>query len=177
MSAAWSVPANLEVADLLAIAHRIEVDAIERYALLADQMEAHNNPDLTKVFLDLANAEQIHAEEIHRLAGDIDLRGRADALNSIWRTAESPEQADLNSAHYLMTPWHALQMCLAGEQRALAFFTAIMDTAQDAEVKAMAAEFVEEEAEHVNLVHRLLRKYPEPTPSWSQDADAPAAQD
>jgi hypothetical protein len=41
----------------------------------------------------------------------------------------------------------------------------------------MAAELVEEEAEHVNLVYRLMRKYPEPTDSWCQDGDPPAAQD
>jgi hypothetical protein len=34
---------------------------------------------------------------------------------------------------------------------------------------------VEEEAEHVNLVHRLLRKYPKPGESWSEDPDPPVS--
>jgi hypothetical protein len=41
----------------------------------------------------------------------------------------------------------------------------------------MAEELVEEEAEHVNLVHRLLRKYPAPAPGWAQDPDPPVAQE
>jgi len=177
MSKARSAHAVLEVADLLAIAYRIEADAVERYGLLADQMETHNNPELVKVFRDLARAEEIHAGEIRRLAGDTDLTGRDDMLRSIWRKGESPEEVDLSAAHYLMTPWHALQLSLAGEKRALAFFTSIVETAKDAKVKEMAAEFVEEEAEHVNIVYRLLRKYPKPADSWSEDGDPPLAQD
>ena len=177
MSKASSIPPIFSVADLLAIAYRIELDAVERYGLLADQMETHNNPELTKVFRDLSKAESIHAAEIRAMAGDADLNGRANALHSIWRKGESPEEVDLGAAHYLMTPWHALQLCLAGEKRALAFFTSIAETAKDAKVKEMAAELLEEEAEHVNLVYRLMRKYPEPTDSWSQDVDPPAAQD
>ena len=177
MSKASSSPAIFSVADLLAIAYRIELDAVERYGLLADQMETHNNPELTKVFRDLSKAESIHAAEIREMAGDTDLNGRANALHSIWPKGESPEEVDLGAVHYLMTPWHALQLCLAGEKRALAFFTSIAETAKDAKVKEMAAELVEEEAEHVNLVYRLMRKYPEPTDSWCQEGDPPAAQD
>jgi len=170
-------PVVRNVVDLLTLAYRIETDAVERYRLLADQMESHNNPDLVKVFRDLTRAEQIHADEIRRLAGDIDLTRRSDALGSVWQKDESPEEVDLAAAHYLMTPWHALQLALAGEKRALAFFTSIVETAKDAKVKEMAAELVEEEAEHVNLVYRLLRKYPKPADSWSQDGDPPVAQD
>jgi rubrerythrin len=177
MSKAPSISPIFSVADLLAVAYRIELDAVERYGVLADQMETHNNPELTKIFRDLSKAESIHATEIREMAGDADLNGRANALHAIWRKGESPEEVDLGAAHYLMTPWHALQLCLAGEKRALAFFTSIAEKAKDAKVKEMAAELVEEEAEHVNLVYRLLRKYPEPTDSWCQDGDPPAAQD
>jgi hypothetical protein len=41
----------------------------------------------------------------------------------------------------------------------------------------MAAEFVEEETEHVNLVHRLLRKYSAPPESWPHDLDPPTSQE
>lgn len=164
------------LADLLAIAYQIEADAVQRYLLLADQMETHNNPELVKVFRDLARAEGIHAEEIRNLAGDDDLVARASKLN-LWQKGESPEEVDLGAAHYLMTPWHALQLSLAGETRALDFFTSIVNTTKEPKVKEMAAEFVEEEAEHVSLVHRLLRKYPKPADSWSDDPDPPMSKD
>ena len=162
--------------DLLAVAYQIEIDAVERYYVLADQMETHNNPELVKIFRDLARAEGIHGEEIRRLAGDFDVVNHARQIARFGRM-DSPEEAELGSAHYMMTPWHALQLSLAGEKRALAYFSFIVETATDPKVKAMAAEFVEEEAEHVNLVNRLLHRYPPPGDSWAEDLDPPVSQE
>jgi|SRR5262245_21299828 len=176
MTGASGAPQVSTVADLFAVAYEIEADAVDRYELLADQMETHNNPELVTVFRDLARAEAIHRDEICRLAGDIDVVARAQVM-ATWRRGESPEQAALGEAHYLMTPWHALQLALVAEQRALAFFTSIVETARDPEIRKMAEELVEEEAEHVNLVHRLLRKHPRPPESWSVDDDPPNPQE
>jgi len=173
MSKHPSTPKVASLADLFALAWQIEADAVERYRLLADQMETHNNPELVKVFLDLARAEGIHADEIRRLAGDIDVVAHASRVGG-WK-GDSPEEVDLSTAHYKMTPWHALQMALVGEKRALEFFTGVVETARDAKIKQMAAEFVEEEAEHVNLVYRLLRKYPAPAEGWAEDPDPPGS--
>jgi rubrerythrin len=176
MSDRADAPKVNTVADLFAVAYQIEADAADRYDLLADQMETHNNPELSAVFRDLSRAEGIHRDEIRRLAGNIDVVGHAQRMAK-WSRGESPEQASLAEAHYLMTPWHALQLALAGEQRALGFFTSIVETTKDPAIKKMAEEFVEEEAEHVNLVHRLLRKYPSPPQSWSIDPDPPIPQE
>ena len=176
MSKTPGTPKVASLNDLLAVAYQIEIDAVERYNLLADQMETHNNPELVKVFRDLARAEGIHGEEIRRLAGDIDVVTHARRIAKFERS-ESPEEADLSSAHYMMTPWHALQLALDGEKRALAYFTSIVEAAKDPKVKAMAAELVEEEAEHVSLVHRLLRRYPPPSDSWADDMDPPVSQE
>ena len=176
MSKASDNPKVSSLNDLLAVAYQIEIDAVERYNVLADQMEIHNNPELVKVFRDLARAEGIHGEEIRRLAGDFDVVNHALQI-ARFRQGGSPEEAELESAHYMMTPWHALQLSLAGEKRALAYFTSIVETAKDPKVKAMAAELVEEEAEHVSLVHRLLRRYPEPGKNWADDPDPPVSQE
>jgi rubrerythrin len=176
MSNGDDAPRVTSIADLFAIAYKIEADAADRYTLLADQMETHNNPELMAVFCDLARAEGIHRDEIRRLAGDIDVVAHARGVAK-WTRGDSPEEADLGEAHYLMTPWHALQLALAGEQRALAFFKTVVETTRDPGIKKLAEEFVEEEAEHVNLVHRLLRKYPRPPESWSLDHDPPIPQE
>jgi rubrerythrin len=160
--------------DLLAVAYQIEIDAVERYNMLADQMETHNNPELVKIFRDLARAEGIHGEEIRRLAGEFDVAHHARQFAKFGGMG-SPEEAELGAAHYLMTPWHALQLSLAGEKRALAYFAEIAETATNPKVKAMAEELVEEEAEHVTLVNRLLRRYPRPHDSWADDPDPPAS--
>jgi len=176
MNGAVGVPKITSLADLFAVAYRIEADAVERYELLADQMETHNNPELVAVFRDLCRAEKIHRDEIQRLAGEIDVVTHARQL-PCWDRGDSPEEVDLGAAHYMMTPWHALQMALEGEKRALDFFTSVMETTEDSQVKRLAEEFAEEEAEHVNLVHRLLRRYPQPAASWSSDPDPPIAQE
>jgi len=167
-----SAPKISSLPDLFAVAYQIEADAVDRYDVLATQMEMHNNTELAAAFRDLAKAEAIHRDEIRRLAGDIDVVGHARKIAK-WSKGESPEEVDLGAAHYLMTPWHALQLALAGEKRALEFFTSVVETTKDAAIKKMAEEFVEEEAEHVNLVHRLLRKHPQPPDSWSKDLDPP----
>lgn len=167
-------PAIHSLADLFAVAWQIEADAVERYHMLADQMETFNNRELTDLFRDLARAEGIHRDEIQRMAGDIDVVAHARALPD-WSKGESPEQVDLGDAHYLMTPWHALRMALAGEERALAYFEYVLATTDDPKIHEMAKEFAEEEAEHVALCHRLLKKYPAPQgEAWADDPDPPA---
>jgi rubrerythrin len=89
---------------------------------------------------------------------------------------ESPEEVDLGRVHYMMTPWHALDLALAAEMRALAFFSSVAGTATDARIKEMAEEFAEEETQHVNLVYRLMQKYHLPAHSWSDDLDPVATQ-
>jgi len=49
------------------------------------------------------------------------------------------------------------------------FFSSVVETVKDPAIKKLADEFVEEEAEHVNLVHRLIRKYPKLANDWSSD--------
>jgi rubrerythrin len=169
-------PKVTSLADLFAVAYQIEADAVERYDLLADQMAVHNNPELVAVFRNLSRAEAIHRDEICRLAEGIDVVAHARMMAK-WNRGESPEAASLGEAHYLMTPWHALQLALAAEHRALAFFKSVAESAKDPAIKKLADEFVEEEAEHVNLVHRLIRKYPRPADSWCSDPDPPVAQE
>ncbi len=144
-------------AALFAVAYEIETDAVERYKVLAEQMETHNNLELMRIFQDLARAEGLHAEEIRRAAGDLGVEPRRGPIG-LWRT-ESPESADLGVAHYLMKPRDALLMALAGEERALAFYTGLAAAAKDPLVKKLAADFAGEELEHVELCHQLLQRY------------------
>jgi rubrerythrin len=175
MSDITGAPEVESLADLFAVAYQIEADAADRYELLAAQMETHNNPELVAVFRDLARAEAIHRDEIRRLAGDVDVVSRARKL-ARWAKGESPEEVDIGRVHYMMTPWHALDLALAAEKRALAFFTSIVETATDPRIKQMAEAFAQEETEHVNLVYRLTQKYLLPAHAWSDDLDPAIAQ-
>jgi rubrerythrin len=91
MSKSPGAPKVANLNDLLAVAYQIEIDAVDRYKLLADQMETHNNPELTKIFRDLARAEGIHGEEIRRMAGDFDVAAPAREIAQLEKS-ESPER-------------------------------------------------------------------------------------
>ena len=157
-------------AELLAHAHKIEADAAEHYGLLAEQMETHNNPEVAKLFRKLEWVEGLHAGKILERAGDATLP-TLSPWESIWPGDRSPEAVDLGEAHYLMTPWQALQMALKAEQNAFAFYDRLANTATDPEIKQLATEFAAEEREHVELVHKELEKHPPPDDTWSEDPD------
>lgn len=176
MSRSAQHPAIQSEAELLAHAHAIEIDALERYLMLGDQMEMANNHELAELFRELASHEEKHAAEILDRAGSTELP-RLKPSEFKWQGTESPESAALDDAHYKMTPWHALQMALAAEKRAFGFFDHVVKTANDPALKAWAQEFREEEAEHVELVEKLLARHREPTAGWDEDDDPPILQD
>jgi len=175
MSTGADRPRVASLAELYAIAYQIEMDAVDRYTLLAEQMEVHNNRELAGIFRDLARSEGVHAERILRLAGGPGVVGHAGE-GVHWRGGESPEVADLADAHYIMTPRAALEMALAGERRALAFFTELLAAAVDPEVARVGGKLLEEESEHVRLCQRLLQRYPDPDLRRGDDPDPPVAQ-
>ena len=162
------------VQDLMAHAYAMELEASERYAEFADVMATHNNRDVAELFAKLARIEQLHAGQILSSMGWTQAPAAASG-DYRWLGMERPETGDHTELHYLMTPWHALQLSLSGEKRALANFTRIVETATDPKVKALAEELAGEEAEHGNRVHRLLRRYPKPEDSWAADPDPPAS--
>ena len=163
-------PRSLE--DLMGQALTIEREAVARYEELADMMETHNNLEVAALFRKMAGYEQLHVEQI--LA---DMGWAADVVvprhSGIWSSPESPEVVPIEEMHYLMPPWHALQLALSAEQRAEAFFAEMAGTAATEAVRAAAEEMRQEEAEHVALVREWLAKVPQPEGDWSVDPDPP----
>jgi rubrerythrin len=74
-------------------------------------------------------------------------------------------------------PRRALRAARRANGGALDFFESVAASAKNAKVKKFAEEFMEEEAEHVNRVHRLMRRHPAPSNAWAADPDEPVAQD
>jgi rubrerythrin len=78
-----------------------------------------------------------------------------------------------DAVHYLMHPWHALELALAAEQRAEAFFAELARTASDESVRRAAIGLRDEEAEHVAMVKQWMAKVPKPSGDWANDPDPP----
>ena len=161
---------------LLAYALALELEASERYAELAEQMQTHNNPEVVELFQKLARIEKLHADRVLEQAEKLDLPDISTSACR-WESPEGPETTDLGEAHYLMTPHHALRFALHNEQRAYDFFAKVAAEATDQSVAQLASEMATEEQEHVALMQAWLAKYPQPDDHWSHDPDSPAGLD
>ena len=163
-------PRTLEV--FMALAYAMERDAVERYTEFADAMEIHNNREVATLFRTMAQYEAKHAEQIMAEMGW--QQPPAPPSGSFgWPGLEAPETAPIDEVHYLMQPWHALQVALAAEQRAEAFFGQLAEATTSDSVRRAALELQAEEHEHVELVRSWMTKVPVPDRDWSADPDPP----
>lgn len=175
-SGARKVAAPRSLDEFMVYALAIERDAVDRYTVFADAMETHNNREVAAMFRTMAGYEAKHAEQIKAQMGwTQDPKLPAGGLN--WPGFESPETAPIDEVHYLMQPWHALQLALAAEQRAEAFFRALAKVAKVESVRKAARELQAEEAEHAALVKAWMAKVPKPDKDWSNDPDPPRYSD
>ena len=162
-------------ADFLARAWTMEVEAAERYAMLADALHEHNNRDVAELFRKLARIEQLHADRL--VEENPTLRPPPPGGMRWDGGGEGPETADPGELHYRMRPYHALQLALACEKRAQKFFAGLARNATHAAVRKAAREMAAEETEHVRLVEDWLKRTPPPDKDWERDPDPPAQSD
>jgi rubrerythrin len=167
-----ALPAVRTMAELMAFAHALEQEAAERYVEFADAMEAHNNREVAELFRKLARIEHRHAEQILE-----EMRWTAPPAPPVggyqWEGLEGPETADHTALHYLMQPYHALEIALLNEKRAHRFFNGLVRRATTEKVRRAAKEMAAEEAEHVRLIEEWLKKVPLPDARWDVDLDPP----
>ncbi len=162
--------------ELLAYSLAIEKEAVERFTDLADQMEIHFNYDVADLFRELAAIEGLHIENVNKASEGKELP-ELMSWEFEWADGESPEGGAMEDAHYLMHPWHAIELARQGEKRAVAFFRHVAETASDEKVVAMALELVVEEEEHVELLEKWQKRFPKPAEGWDDDLDPPVIQE
>ena len=156
--------------ELLAYSLALETEAVDRFNDLADQMEMHHNYEVADLFRKLAKIEGLHIDNVNRASAGKELPSLL-AWEFEWDGGESPEGGSMEEAHYLMKPWHAIELAMRGEKRAVAFFRHVAETATDADVLKMALELVEEEEEHVALLQQWQERFPKPDKGWDNDLD------
>jgi rubrerythrin len=171
MSAA---PRTLE--EFMAQALAMEREAVERYTEFADAMEMHNNREVAAMFRTMAQYEGKHASQIMAEMGWKEAP-EPPAGGFGWPGLEAPETVSIDAVHYLMQPWHALQLALAAERRAERFFDELAQAATSESVRRAARELQAEEREHVELVLAWLDKVPVPDGDWATDPDPPSYTD
>ncbi len=145
---------------------------MERYDEFAAQMEMHNNLDVAAVFRKLAGAERKHAEAMAR---DLAERGVSIAAGGALAApgTEGLETGLGDDLHYLMMPYHALEIALRNELRAFAFFDDLARGPVPDEIRHLAREHAQEEQRHIDLVREWLARVAKPEEAWAYDPDEP----
>ena len=163
------------VSEMLAFVLAVETEASERYAEMAESMDAHNNTKVAEIFREMADIEELHAEGVQRQVAELNLEYLPKA-DYKWSAPEGPETGDFSDLHYLMTPREALLLALHNEKRAAVYFADIAEKVTNDDVKKMAQEMAEEEREHVQWVEKWLLDYPEDENESIEDVDPPVEQ-
>lgn len=158
----------------LAHAHALELEAAEHYQEMADSMEMHHNHEVAKLFNGLALSGQKHADQILARAGGRKLPQIAP-WDFKWGDGEAPETPSLEGVHYMMKPYHALDLAREAEIHAQKFYAAVAETSPHPEVREMASEFAAEEAEHVERLNAWISEHPVPEEGWDDDPDPPSS--
>jgi len=156
--------------ELMSQALVMEMEAAQRYADFADAMDTHNNREVAALFRKMADIESKHAAQIMAAMEWKHVPAPASA-KPYWEGFELPETTPGDEVHYLMQPYHALQLALVNEQRAERFFAQVVRVATVASVRKAARELQAEERDHVALVKAWMKKTPKPDRYWADDPD------
>ena len=156
--------------EFMAQALAMEWEAAQRYSDFADAMDMHNNREVAALFRKMTDIERKHATRIMVEMGWKNMPALPSGKPS-WEGFEAPETTPGDEVHYLMQPYHALQLALLNEQRAERFFARPARVATVESVRAAARELQAEEREHVKLVRAWMKKLPKPDRYWANDPD------
>ena len=155
------------VPELYAHALAIEREAAARYREFAERMADEGNDAAAGLFGELAGFEGEHAALLEKETEGMALPSLAPG-DYAWIDAGAPETAAHDLVFRLMTPSDALEIALAAELRAQAFFEQVLDTATDPRLRDLASEMAQEEQVHAAWVREALAKTPDPRIDWDE---------
>ncbi len=144
----------------LFLAHAVELEreAARRYEELAESMRTDGNAKVEKFFRRMATFSRKHLALAMERGGFRSVPTLTPD-EYLWPDGISPEQFDWMGVDCMIDANSALALALDGERRGHAFYADIAATTGDPEVRAMAREFAEEEAEHVAELEKWIGRY------------------
>jgi rubrerythrin len=145
-------------ADFMARAYFMEREASERYAQLAEHLEAHGSRECAMLFRKLADAEVRHAKRIQVEMGWTSPPELPATF--AWDGDEAPETLESDAVFPLIRPMQALALALDGELRAQRYFERIAAGGAPQSVRVAAAEMASEERAHAKLIESWLARVP-----------------
>ncbi|WP_111421682.1 ferritin-like domain-containing protein [Rhodoplanes roseus] len=145
------------MADLFAVAHAMEADAVAYYERVAADLREQGDDALAGLFARLARIEGGHVDQIESWSAD--QGGALPASTPLpWPVpAMFDEPAEELGQSRLVTPYRALAAAVRQEERSFAFWTYVAATAPADDIRAAAERMAHEELEHVALLRRERR--------------------
>ena len=103
----------------------------------------------------MAHYSRLHLADATARGGFRDLPAMAPHEYD-WPDGISPETAGWAGVDAQMGPLAALELALEGERSGHAYYAGVAASTPDAELRAIAGEFAEEEADHVRQLETLI---------------------
>lgn len=139
----------------LSYAVKVEEDAAIHFEQLAQAMGEAGNADVAALFSQLAGYSRLHLEEAKAKCTRYQAVLALPA-SSAWPDNTTPEKTTLWEGDPALRRLDALKAALQGERRGYEFYYAIAHTTKDEQIRAVAREFVKEEAEHVEKLKQWI---------------------
>ena len=143
------------VEEFLAYAINVETEAASRFGQLADVMEACGNREVAKLFRRLSDYSRLHLADARARSGFREIP-KMKSEDFVWPGMESPETAAIWAADPFIGREQALEIALDAETAGYEYYKNVLETTSDPEIKALAKEFVEEEAGHVAELRKWI---------------------
>jgi rubrerythrin len=145
----------MNVRIFLAHSVQLEREAARRYEELSAAMGTEGNQDLKVFFARMAHYSRLHLAEAMARGGFREVPTmRPDEYT--WPDGTSPETAGWIGVDAHMDRQAALELALDGERSGHAYYAGVAASTSDAELRSIAGEFAEEEADHVRQLEVLL---------------------
>lgn len=139
-----------DLAELVGIANAIEVEAVTRYAQLAQLMERRGEFNTAATFRGMCELEKGHVDAVGRWATSLHQEIRPPS-NFTWHLPPEIGASWGEAQHSsLLTPYRALAIAVTNEERAFAFYAYIAANATDPEVQRQAEMMAREELAHAS---------------------------
>ena len=145
------------VGEFLNYAVKVEEDAALHFDELAGEMDRCGNPEVSRLFAQLAAFSRLHLAEARKRAGAVDATIQIPP-DYVWPDHATPERTALWAGDPALSRLDALRAALQGEKRGYEFYYAVAGTSTDPEIVSMAKEFVREEAEHVKVLEAWITR-------------------
>ncbi|MGC2856390.1 ferritin-like domain-containing protein [Novispirillum sp. DQ9] len=136
------------IEEFLAHAIRLELEAALRFDELAEACLTNGNAEVAAFFRQMAEFSRLHLADARSRGGFRDLPDLPPS-SELWPDGMSPETAGYEGTDPFLHVSRALEIALESEKQGYAFYADIAAATSDPEIRAMAQEFAEEEAEHV----------------------------